>query len=46
MTLNRAKELLQIQIVSGAFYNGNAAKIILSEVNREHGQQAVDKLIR
>ncbi len=30
----------------GGFYNANSAKLILSEVNREHGQAAVDQLIR
>ena len=30
----------------GGFYNGNSAKLILSEVQKEHGQQAVDGLIR
>ncbi len=46
MTLDKAKERLQVQVDFGGFYNGNAAKMILSEVNREHGQQAVDRLIR
>ena len=46
MTINRAQELLQVRVDFGGFYNGNVAKIILSEVNREHGQQAVDFLIR
>lgn len=45
MTLEKAKELLQVQAGFGGFYNGNSAKLILSEVNREHGQQAVDRLI-
>ena len=46
MTLDRAKELLQVQVDFGGFFNGNAAKMILSEVSREHGRQAVDFLIR
>jgi len=46
MTLDTAQELLQVQVDFGGFYNGNAAKMILSEVSREHGQQAVDFLIR
>jgi hypothetical protein len=45
MTLDKARELLQVQADFGGFYNGNSAKLILSEVNREHGQQAVDRLI-
>ena len=46
MTLDKARELLKVQADFGGFYNGNSAKLILSEVNREHGQAAVDQLIR
>ncbi len=46
MTLDKARELLQVQADFGGFYNGNSAKLILSEVQREHGQAAVDQLIR
>jgi hypothetical protein len=46
MTLDKAKELLQVQAGFGGFYNANSAKLILAEVNREHGQAAVDALIR
>jgi hypothetical protein len=46
MTLDRARQLLQVQADFGGFYNGNSAKLILSEVQREHGQDAVDRLIR
>ena len=46
MTLDRAKQLLKIQADFGSFYNGNSAKLILSEVQREHGQAAVDECIR
>ncbi|MHB1566965.1 MAG: hypothetical protein ACYCXG_09675 [Acidiferrobacter sp.] len=46
MTLDKARELLQVQAGFGGFYNGNAAKLILSEVFKEHGQAAVDALIR
>ena len=46
MTLDKAREMLRVQADFGGFYNGNSAKLILSEVNREHGQQAVDQLIR
>ncbi len=46
MTINKARELLssQVQIASG--YTRNGAKLILAEVNKEHGQTAVDSLIR
>ena len=46
MTLDRAKQLLKVQANFGSFYNGNSAKLILSEVQREHGQAAVDECIR
>ena len=46
MTLDRAKELLEIQVKMASGYNRNAAKLILVEVQNEHGQAAVDHLIR
>ena len=46
MTLDRARELLQVQAGFGGFYNANSAKLILAEVHREHGQGAVDQMIR
>ncbi len=46
MTLDRAKQLLKVQADFGGFYNGNSAKLILSEIQREHGQDAVDECIR
>ena len=46
VTLDRARQLLRIQADFGSFYNANSAKLILSEVQREHGQAAVDQLIR
>ena len=46
MTLDKARQLLRVQADFGGFYNGNSAKLILSEVMREHGQGAVDQLIR
>jgi hypothetical protein len=46
VTLEKAKELLAVQADFGGFYNANSAKLILSEVSREHGQGAVDHLIR
>jgi hypothetical protein len=46
MTLDKARELLEVQAGFGGFYNANSAKLILSEVSREHGQTAVDQLIR
>jgi len=46
MTLDRARQLLKVQADFGGFYNGNSAKLILSEVQKEHGQVAVDGLIQ
>ncbi|MEW6676688.1 MAG: hypothetical protein AB1421_02095 [Pseudomonadota bacterium] len=46
MTLDRARQLLKVQADFGGFYNGNSAKLILSEVQKEHGQAAVDAFIR
>ena len=46
MTLDRARQLLKVQAGFGGFYNANSAKLILSEVMKEHGQAAVDGLIR
>jgi len=45
MTLERARELLRVQAGFGGPYNANSSKLILSEVMKEHGQQAVDGLI-
>ena len=46
MTLDRARQLLKVQADFGGFYNANSAKLILSEVQKEHGQPGVDVLIR
>ncbi|TCJ13452.1 hypothetical protein EZJ19_10400 [Parasulfuritortus cantonensis] len=46
MTLDRARQLIKVQADFGGFYNANSAKLILSEVMKEHGQAAVDGLIR
>jgi len=45
MTLDRARQLLKVQADFGGFYNANSAKLILSEVQKEHGQKAVDQLV-
>jgi len=46
MTLAKARELLAVQASMGGGYNRNGAKLILAEVQREHGQVATDQLIR
>ncbi|MGI9311685.1 MAG: hypothetical protein ACR2P7_09200 [bacterium] len=45
MTLTKARELLQVQANFGGPYNRHSAKLILTEVEREHGRAAVDDLI-
>jgi hypothetical protein len=46
MTLDKARQLLQHQVDFGGGYNRNAAKLILHEIQRDHGQAGVDQLIR
>ncbi|MDH5445063.1 MAG: hypothetical protein OEY52_05860 [Gammaproteobacteria bacterium] len=46
MELDTAKELLQTQISMGGRNSSNGVKIILLEVSKAHGQQAVDQLIK
>lgn len=46
MTIAKARELLAVQAQLTSGYNRNAAKLILAEVEREHGQAAVDQFIR
>ena len=40
MTLDKARELLEVQVYIGQGYNRNSAKLILAEVQREHGMEA------
>lgn len=46
MTLDKARELLRQQSQIAGGYTRNGARLILAEVGREHGQAAVDALIR
>ena len=46
MTLNKARELIGTQLQFGGGYNRNAVRLILAEIQREHGQAGVDQLIR
>jgi len=46
MTLDKARELLKTQLAFGSGYNRNAAKLILAEVQHEHGMGATDQLIK
>lgn len=46
MTLDKARELIQVQLGFGSGYNRHSVRLILGEVQRNHGQGAVDDLIR
>lgn len=46
MTLEKAHELLAVQADLAGGYNRNSARLILAEVQRDHGQEAVDRLIQ
>ena len=46
MTLDKARELIKVQLSFGGGYNRNAVRLILAEVSNTHGQGAVDQLIR
>ncbi|HIP53264.1 MAG TPA: hypothetical protein EYH03_04550 [Chromatiales bacterium] len=45
MRLEKARELIITQLEFGGGYNRNAVRLILGEVQREHGQAASDGLI-
>jgi hypothetical protein len=46
VTLEKARELLSKQAQVAGGYTRNGARLILAEVQKEHGQDAVDLLIR
>ena len=46
MTVDKARGLLAVQADMGGGYNRNGARLILAEVQKEHGQSVVDQLIR
>ena len=46
MTLEKARELLAVQADMGGGYNRNGARLILAEIQADHGQSTVDALIR
>lgn len=45
MTLDKARQLLQVQIDFGGGRNRNGARLIIEDVVREHGQDAANQLI-
>lgn len=46
MAIDKARELLRNQSQIAGGYTKNGAKLILAEVQKEDGQEAVDQLIR
>jgi hypothetical protein len=46
MNLERARAIIRQQISFGSGYNRHAVRLLLGEVQREHGLQAGDRLIR
>ena len=46
MTLEKAHELIAMHSGLGSVYNRNAARMVLGEVMRDHGQYVVDDLFR
>ena len=46
MTLEKARQLLEVQAGFGSGYNRNGARLILAEVAREHGRAAAERLLR
>lgn len=46
MTLEKAREYMAVQADMAGGYNRNGAKMILFDVQKNHGQTGVDTLIR
>ncbi len=46
MTLGKAREYMAVQADMAGGYNRNGAKMILFDVQKNHGQTGVDILIR
>jgi len=46
VNLDRARELIEVQLQFTSGYNRNSVRMILAEVQLVHGQAAVDRLIR
>ena len=46
MTLYKAREYLKVQVMMGGGYNRNSAKLILTEIQKDHGQAGVDQFIK
>ena len=46
MTLDKAREIIADHVFIAGGYNQTATKMILGELNKDQGQQAVDQIIR
>ena len=46
MTKEKACELISIQVNFGGGYNRHATKLILAEIQQDHGQELVDEIIQ
>ncbi len=46
MTLDKARQLLAVQVGFGGGYNRHGARLILDAVAREHGRGAAERLLR
>jgi hypothetical protein len=46
VTLEKAREIIRQQIRFGSGYNRHAVRLLLGEIQREHGLPAGDALIR
>ena len=46
MTLDKAREILLTQKGFGGGYNRNGAKLILIEIQRDHGMGAYDQMVK
>jgi hypothetical protein len=46
VTLERARALIRTQLQFGGGYNRHAVRLILGEIQREHGRGAADDVIR
>jgi hypothetical protein len=45
VTLDKARQLLAVQVGFGGGYNRQGARLILADVAREHGADAADRLL-
>jgi hypothetical protein len=46
MEIERAKEMIRLQLSLGGGYNRNSVRLILAEIQREYDQHTIDSLIR